>query len=505
MSTRINVSVDRGGLLQRNRQQTTANRQAALDAQQQLRLQADADEKRAQRLAAEGRAPDGTLLAKPRPRPRLVLDEPAANRVSEREWLSMGWVVVSANNWYANIANAFGGYARALQRTYSGSNTGRSIYISSIDGTSWLSVVNSSTLRAPAGFTPGETTSMGASGDETYRIDQGINDYVFDVFPVGRKGSYVLTFRFQRAYVKARWDFTGGTPEYTVGLNQKSALQTTYRSFLVSTSAVKEVATPQAVADYFTGKFPGYVPSTRSLRRYSTGIVVEARTTPDPSKTLVADFGSVDTYDLLQGQTPRTSIAPYYWWLNGWYQKAMPTINYDLNTRFALGAPAIFSRAANTATDFSNYFSTYDANGVVTVNSSSYNSWFMASYLQDQRKLKRPVAFYISSLSAQLTAPMAVELPVYRAISASPSGYGWFTGVSPRVPASDTSFWQPIKTLTFDAAAVAMPSVSGVQSSDSDGGGQPQYHFCVATDWGAGSYCRRNMAALGFTTADLTP
>lgn len=73
MSTRINVSVDRGGLLQRNRQQTTANRLAALEEQQQERVQQQAEEQRQQRLQQEAAVPS------PR-RERPLREEPAAFR-----------------------------------------------------------------------------------------------------------------------------------------------------------------------------------------------------------------------------------------------------------------------------------------------------------------------------------------------------------------------------------------------------------------------------------------
>lgn len=53
MSTEINVTVDRGGLLKRNRQQTTANRQAAQEETQSTTAAATADAEREQRLQQE--------------------------------------------------------------------------------------------------------------------------------------------------------------------------------------------------------------------------------------------------------------------------------------------------------------------------------------------------------------------------------------------------------------------------------------------------------------------
>ena len=67
MSTSINVGVDRGGLLRRNRQQTTANRQSELERSGTAQAAATAAEQREQRLAALGvtatGAPAGSSVA----------------------------------------------------------------------------------------------------------------------------------------------------------------------------------------------------------------------------------------------------------------------------------------------------------------------------------------------------------------------------------------------------------------------------------------------------------
>lgn len=80
MSTSINVSVDRGGLLQRNRQQIIANRQSELDRSGTEEAVATAAEQREQRLAALGvtetGAPVGSSVA-----PRVAREQkPSAFR-----------------------------------------------------------------------------------------------------------------------------------------------------------------------------------------------------------------------------------------------------------------------------------------------------------------------------------------------------------------------------------------------------------------------------------------
>lgn len=75
MSTQINVTVDRGGLLQRNKQQTTANRQVATEqAQQKILLQAAQKEQQSRKQQEQQRLRSGIRG------PVFSPDEPAANR-----------------------------------------------------------------------------------------------------------------------------------------------------------------------------------------------------------------------------------------------------------------------------------------------------------------------------------------------------------------------------------------------------------------------------------------
>ena len=249
-----------------------------------------------------------------------------------------------------------------------------------------------------------------------------------------------------------------------------------------------------------------FVQTSKSLRRYTTGTVLEQRTTPDPSKTLLDDWGAVTTFDFVQGAFNRSSRGPQLWWLNGWWQNAMPSVTGFLSNNSALihGAPASFSRITNTARNWSNYFNPVDANGVVTNNFGLWSSWFVDSYTQDQSKMIKPVAYFISAYSSLYSSPMTVQLPIYQALTALPTGYAWFQGISPRISPSDTSYWKLLKTLSFSPQAQAMPTVPSVTSNDSGGNGPDQY-FCVTTDWGAPSYCRQQLLSLGFTEADLTP
>jgi hypothetical protein len=76
MSTQITVTVDRGGLLQRNKQQTSANRQALLEQELQKGVETEATTQLEEAAAAE---PKGRYRATPR-----LKDEPAAFRRNKK-------------------------------------------------------------------------------------------------------------------------------------------------------------------------------------------------------------------------------------------------------------------------------------------------------------------------------------------------------------------------------------------------------------------------------------
>jgi hypothetical protein len=81
MSTRINIAVDNGGLLNRNAQQTSANRQAKLESDRTLRLSAEAVDARIAAQAAKGLSIEGQpLYGNNASRTRRIDQEPAAFR-----------------------------------------------------------------------------------------------------------------------------------------------------------------------------------------------------------------------------------------------------------------------------------------------------------------------------------------------------------------------------------------------------------------------------------------
>jgi hypothetical protein len=97
MSTRINVTVDSGGLLDRNTQQTAANRQARLLQDGRAKAETTGTAQRRARFAAEGRDPQGRPITTPTPasgfgsRINRYTPDPAANRRKLPDELIVYW------------------------------------------------------------------------------------------------------------------------------------------------------------------------------------------------------------------------------------------------------------------------------------------------------------------------------------------------------------------------------------------------------------------------------
>lgn len=89
MSTQINVTVGSGGLPEKAKQQQQAARQAQLEKERQQRIQAQGQEQRSAALAAEGRAPDGSLLFGINAKQPLAQPRPAAFRSDTGEFFLM--------------------------------------------------------------------------------------------------------------------------------------------------------------------------------------------------------------------------------------------------------------------------------------------------------------------------------------------------------------------------------------------------------------------------------
>lgn len=557
MSIDININVNDRSLLDQVRLQQDASRQTQVEKESNQRLGTQASSARTASLATQGLDSTGKQLTDARSRIPQGNRRPAAYRPGGSNE-SMCWVMIGLNSWEADLAYITDyqlqeEYSFSNSPTYTGSNQGRPLYICSRDGTYWY---QETFPGAPGGFEPGALTSyQTAPWSDFYpsgnQNDQGINEFVLDVFPVGN-GDFIISLRHTRAYCKGTFarDFRVFSPGNTEGIaglykilvSESSGVIHSYKSYLVTETNVTPISTPGAVEQYFADKFPTWIEHPLTLRAYTNvgsesdfgTLYFESRSVDNPNlngKFVLYDYGSIPCFRKVQGRLNRTTRNPQigniptpdnptgekrypeYWWLNGWWQRAMPlppVLDMGPARSTLHGSPAIYSRANNSNINFSNYFPNVYESGtkigrVVTEDPELFNPWFEASYVQDQTKMKRAIAYDPSSFNSLfLTAQMQTPLSIYEAISDKPTGYEWF--LPSRTPPSNASFWKKTKELSFSENFLPPPSFPLVGPTDSLLMGDTLYFnfmddriLCVCTDWGDPKYCKQQAQALGFS------
>jgi hypothetical protein len=499
VSTQINVTVDSGGLSDKARQLQTAARQAQLEKERTINLSAEALDKRVAAQAAKGLSPDGLPLYGPSFKQPQIERRPAATRFGSSKTV-MSWILFVGDANTTSATRTSGGLGIALENEYKGTNNGWSLYLSSTDGTYWLNAANNVDLQKPEGFRPGDLTSRGLQqyvGDtpSTVRFDDGAGEQDVDIFPVG-SGNFVVTFRFNIGRSKAWWNTI---EEQQGGLGIEfggcvSSLIMVFKSFLVSKSIVKQVNTPQGVKDYFENKFPQVEPRPVYWRQYFTGgPALEVSETPQ-RPDLKREVGPAVLYVTMRF----TETLPRINWLNGWWQRALPppqgfTTTGFLSSGIQYGTPAVYSRVSDATTNL-------PVNGFSSVIESF--AWWDSTWVQDQTRMKKPIAHYLDDYSITQTSPMSLVLPIYEAIYARPEGTQWRQGITPKILPTDVidpPYWRKLKDLSFSPQAQPFPVTTLPPSTPGT------KYLCVATDWSAPSYCRQQALALGFLPSDLTP
>jgi hypothetical protein len=97
VSTQINVTVGSGGLSDKAKQLQAAARQAQLEKERTAQIEADGTEQRNAKLAAEGKAPDGSSLYGVASQLPVIERRPAANRLGTRGLF--GYLPAGGNNY----------------------------------------------------------------------------------------------------------------------------------------------------------------------------------------------------------------------------------------------------------------------------------------------------------------------------------------------------------------------------------------------------------------------
>ncbi len=103
MSTLITINAGGDALLDRNKQQTQANRFAKLERDNANKVEQQGQQQRDERLAADGRNPDGSLKAGSHAKTQRKGPEPAANRFGGSTYLGPAFAPhITGNLYYSN-------------------------------------------------------------------------------------------------------------------------------------------------------------------------------------------------------------------------------------------------------------------------------------------------------------------------------------------------------------------------------------------------------------------
>jgi hypothetical protein len=462
MSTRINVTVGDGGLLDRNAQQTAANRQARVLADQRATAEAEGVERRAADRIAAGLDPLTGLPASTPSSASTInrLDqEPAANR---RGGLSIAhtWQLTEVTTALATsgLYGSWDGFATFI-------NVGQipgpivtgvrhDVAIGSGDASFWLPLVFDTGGRVipggdvatnPDGTLPAGigTYTFIANGVVNFNTNASVTGFLL---PAGRKLS-LLTLIHAYSYYDINRTTTLDVDENGFGRLVDNAgtatlvgaaAERTYRTFLIGEKTVREIAVPEPYLSVLHAEFP---PAN------TTRVVREGGLTTAQAFTIPA-FGT----RTIPNGTLTATIDPYY----------------------SIGAtPQVFKRI-----------------------NAEFDNLLPEEQIKDTPLMKRYPLRDVNRGGFAILAANENNNGLKNAYAAGePFFYArWpVLGQSPTTTPGLPILAQPSATLRLSPGRPAYPEELQL------------LQLYTATDWDDPRYCRAYLTALGFTAADLTP
>jgi hypothetical protein len=312
MSTRINVTVGDGGLLDRNAQQTAANRQARVLADQRATAEAEGVERRAADRIAAGLDPlTGLPASTPSSASTInrLNQEPAANRRGEKFNVGSAWIFVEPgtapggtwtgwqfpNGWRRN-QTSFSGASTLLSRSAFSAGSRLDILVGSSNGLSWITaddgVFGSSPGLPPSGpvnfdpvVFPGGSDECGdplIANPQPFRglvSSSQITNINYFALPAGGQNFVLVRFNSYAYHLLTLGaTATGREESQTVGdiylrrgaEFQPHALIAGHDSrifcYYCTPASITEIITPTAITELFEALIPRIPDSTGSYR-----------------------------------------------------------------------------------------------------------------------------------------------------------------------------------------------------------------------------------------------
>jgi hypothetical protein len=486
MSTQINIRVDSGGLSDRAKQQQQAARQAQLEKERTLNLSAEALNKRTAAQAAKGLSIDGQPLYNPAFKQPDIERRPAANRFGQFDFGEGYFNVARGANNIASVTVRSGNKAVVLTVNLAGSEkpvgfrdragedklpalsgSTESLPYLSISGGGYSQIRHVGYRRDGAGSFVRIDASNAASGGWAQFESTVYSDLI--VLPITantavfayseRRHSYKTYTYHEEVFSSVAGDLGNGTVTESVPVAEGRE-DITKAAFLVGYNSVKQISYPETL--YQTARQVELIPPFTLARE-------------DLSATGMQSFISWNDPPLINLRLAYTGIGTEYSLGNAFYEglQQAEIISWGLKSDERLYesaastrvSPGIYDALRGASIPFYSFPDNprfADVQQQVNARGQQFK-WFRVKYNADPSLTKAQI----------YTQP----LPEYYSFS---SGTG----------------------TDFQESGFVNKNLKGNRLILAKQSGETYYRW---TDWNDSNYCRSQAAALGFSSADLTP
>ena len=514
MSTKINITVDSGGLSARAKQQQEAARLAQLERERTRRTEAEAKAQRDAKQTAEGRRPDGQpQFGAPPPKPRPQ-DEPAAFRGGQGLNLGHLWFFRDTFNILrpAGIIEVAGAFGRSRTSTRA-INQRQNILLGCGNGSTWMTFENLGWGDAPSLpsdiFSVSGQTLPPLNPTSPYEISfyglrlSGRNvtagyrdDYL--ALPVGR-GNFIFIYGYSGA-----WD-TFESLAYYRARALYNADGTFVGYFDFATANYTSSSIPDDLEGYTAGgalglgveSFEGYTNKERRFAAYiCNNNTLREISIPQKMQTIL---------DLAYPEPVLTPVTITY----------RQAINFTYNAYRLSSASNFLGGETGYSNNF--YGSVFTPEVFATIN--TFYEFISPSTIKT----------FPNKLKWGLSDNSEGSYTVFQNVDTSPTFPWWSNLYRAGQPfyhalwpnkneTPDLSIWDPdyapvwagtpkpkrVSKTTLNLSPTRVPR-NGAADRSSLPGAYWEEDLVTVWDWDDPAYCRSMCKALGFTDADLTP
>jgi hypothetical protein len=469
MSTYINVTVDGGGLSERAKAQTNANRQAKLESDNRQKVEAKGSDQRDATRAQQGLTATGQPQSGYSAKTQFRPDEPAASRFGRLAGVGNAWLWTAATEPFNLVSNG------SSQTSYGYRFLTR---LGCLDGTQWLELTDtyettppdltdlSAPLPAPrnnVNLYSHAFTLNGYLNTQNYWVSE--RRFAFPVGPQALIYVYLRSVAFALLPTKkSLYGSPGSFYENAYTLSTETYSWTTQRAFFVGQSSVREITLPSTAG------------SLLAALTQTAGVTITTQ------NVLFSGFGAAQAYWNSQtgsfniprvNPTPQSPTNPDIAWLNT-DKRYSPFLDNpeiaNLNLRFNAYSAAVYPLLA--------YGSSWETNNLDPQATSIMNK----------------AGFVVPSNTAAFTQMPNSDLSsLYNVAGDLEYTYG---NKILRNSVSPAKIAQPIGN---------PPALTYVDSAGTTRATNWDVALLTTHDWANSNFCKQRLLSLGFSASDLTP